>query len=221
MRLADCFVGVLAYTELTLRQPAAGYDEFRRRVEAMLGEAAERARRAGVTDADYKAALFAVAAWIDETVMCSGWSDAARWEKELLQRIHFNTARAGVELFSRLEQLAPQQKAVREVYYLCLELGFKGKYVYDSDPNVLRSLKQKHLELLVPDAGIQLEADARLFPDAYPAPRPESAEARRRFSVSTATIAIAVIPAAVVAVLYAAYHVALHGLVTAFLPLMK
>ena len=63
MRLADCFIDVLAYAKLYLRRPGPDYDAFRARVLKLLQEAKERSEAAGYSSADHQSALFAVAAW--------------------------------------------------------------------------------------------------------------------------------------------------------------
>jgi type VI secretion system protein ImpK len=77
---------------------------------------------------------FALVAFIDETVLSPTNDFALRkeWEQLPLQLEHFKEHLAGVKFFERLDGLLEQPEMENadlvEVYYLCLVLGFKGKY---------------------------------------------------------------------------------------------
>ena len=61
------------------------------------------------------------------------------WLSEPLQIKLFDTFNAGEEFFSNLSELrlrTTNNKDVLEIYYLCLSLGFKGKYQLQS-PEIL------------------------------------------------------------------------------------
>ncbi len=119
-------------------------------------------------------------AYVDEAVLTSAWPEAQRWQGQQLQKILFNTSRAGVEFFQRLESLPGTEKAVREVFYFCLMLGFKGRYAFTSDRLMLDSIKQKQLEVLVEGTETAgLDGRHILFPAAYPAGRVEVPVRRR------------------------------------------
>lgn len=217
MRLVDCYIDVLAYTTLWLRRPGEDYDGFRGRVLTLLGESKTRALTAGFTADEYQNALFAVVAWIDEAVMTTpDWPGTARWRKELLQNAYFQTGRAGIEFFTRLEQLVAHQQAVREVYYFCLMLGFKGRYVTRAQERALDDIKAHHVAMLVRDAPtIAMDEDAVLFPEAYSAPSGGRREkARRGFSM--ATLAVMLAPVAVLVLLYLSYQLVIGNMARSF-----
>lgn len=80
---------------------------------------------------DIEDTIFALTAFIDETIASSNWSQKDQWLARRLQLELFSTANAGEEFFLKLEKLQQQvrEKApLLEVYYLCLNLGFEGKY---------------------------------------------------------------------------------------------
>ena len=215
MRLADCFIDVLAYTKLFLRKPVHGYDEFRERVERLLGGSRSAAERSGFSTDDHRNALVPVVAYIDEAVMTSDWPEAENWKKSLLQKTHFGTTKAGVEFFERLDRLSAQNKAIREVYYFCLMLGFKGQFVYQHDPGGLQKLKQQTLELLVEGSETAgLEPCTVLFPSAYPSDT--SQLKRSRPPISKAMLLAILAPPALVAVLYLIYQFLLAQLAANF-----
>jgi hypothetical protein len=65
----------------------------------------------------------------DETILKhTTWKHHNAWDALPLQLEYYQTRNAGEEFFERLERLRPEQHAVREIYYICLGLGFSGQY---------------------------------------------------------------------------------------------
>ncbi len=78
-----------------------------------------------------QAAKFALAAFVDETVLTIDFPLRDEWEKYPLQLQYFGEHLAGVKFFERLDSLLKnieENGDVIEVYYMCLLLGYKGKY---------------------------------------------------------------------------------------------
>lgn len=73
-------------------------------------------------------ARFALVAWADEMILRTEWSGREEWLRELLQLQLYRTNRAGDEFYDHLARLRPDQTHAREVYFLCLALGFEGQY---------------------------------------------------------------------------------------------
>ncbi len=74
---------------------------------------------------------FALAAFIDETVLTADFPLRQEWEKYPLQLEYFGEHLAGVKFFERLEELLKetlQNVDIIELYYVCLLLGYKGRY---------------------------------------------------------------------------------------------
>ncbi len=86
---------------------------------------------------EVRSAKYALAAFIDETILHSRCLHKERWADNPLQLEYFGTYLAGEAFFDYLEEIRRQGASrpdLLEVYYLCLLLGFKGKYgVSDSD----------------------------------------------------------------------------------------
>lgn len=112
------------------------------------------------------AARFALVAWIDETLGKSDWSGRAQWEASLLQLEQYNTNRAGNEFFQRLAALRPDQNHAREIYFLCLALGFGGQYTGHEAERL--SIMQQQYELLrAAHRARDVSAMVPLAPPAY------------------------------------------------------
>ncbi|MDA3960410.1 MAG: DotU family type IV/VI secretion system protein [Planctomycetota bacterium] len=131
--LVDCcqaFVGLV----LTLEQDHAdtGADDLKGNGERLLMELERDAQREGVGMLDIDAAKYALAALLDEKVLCSEIAAMADWINEPLQMRLYGTFAAGEEFYNRIDELRRDPGGPRlialEVYHLCLGLGFKGKF---------------------------------------------------------------------------------------------
>jgi type VI secretion system protein ImpK len=97
----------------------------------MFAEGDQRAAGSGVSKDVLLEAKFALAAFLDEMVMTSRWPEKHQWASQLLQYEIFQTQVAGVEFFDHLDGVRrrlPLNAHLLEIYYLCLLLGFQGKY---------------------------------------------------------------------------------------------
>ncbi|HTN67408.1 MAG TPA: DotU family type IV/VI secretion system protein [Burkholderiaceae bacterium] len=223
MRLSDCFIPVLATVRQFQRAPAGDAAALAAQLDPLIADARNKARDAGFTDANIEAAWFAVAAWVDESLLALDWHDTIEWQRRLLQKRYFNTASAGVEFFSRLESLNVGQLAVREVYYLCLAMGFAGRYGYDRNQKALEDIKRQNLQLLLQgDDGMPGEAGRLLFPDGYAAGSPLSGAQKRgnlrRWRLSALTLSTLVLPLVALIALYGIYHAVIWQMVNTILP---
>jgi type VI secretion system protein ImpK len=133
------------------KQVAADAESFRTRIKQVLASAEQEATTLGYAGDDVRFALFAVIAFLDETVLNSGQPMFAEWPRRTLQEEVFGVHMAGELFFQYLQQLMERQDSgdlvdVLEVYSLCLLLGFKGRYsaTHGGDVQVLiRQLAEK------------------------------------------------------------------------------
>lgn len=121
--------------DLVLRVKAglvAASNDLRPNVAAMLKEMEERAEVLRFSDKVMKQVKFALAAFMDETILTNDFPLKEEWEKYPLQLEYFGEHLAGVTFFERLKDMCQNHLDTMidaiEVYYLCLLLGFKGKY---------------------------------------------------------------------------------------------
>ncbi len=125
--------------------------EMRQLVDGRLKDLDARGVELGYKEAQLQNVKFALAAFVDETVMAGGFAVRNEWERYPLQLQYFQEQFAGVKFFDRLEAMLKNAEAeadVIEVYYLCLLLGLKGKYhIYLEDqlPGVLQNVAD-HLQ---------------------------------------------------------------------------
>jgi type VI secretion system protein ImpK len=106
-------------------------NDLRQLVHRLLEEMEQRGVTLRYSERQVKAVKFALAAFLDETMLASDFPFRDEWEKFPLQLEYFDEHLAGHTFFARLESLLKHIQAeadVVKVYYLCLLLGFKGQY---------------------------------------------------------------------------------------------
>ncbi len=169
MRLSDFFIPLIAfvrsYENATLGSPQEVSDS----IDLMIQQARTEALNAGVSIETFQQGLFPVAAWADERIARrKTWQSAMAWQPFLLQRKYFKTSVAGREFFTRLELLTPQDTAVRELYLLCLSLGFVGRYGAVGDGAQLESIRFSQYKQFLHDTElVDVGKNKPLFPTAY------------------------------------------------------
>jgi type VI secretion system protein ImpK len=123
---------------------------LKNRVYEMFERFESNARKIGIDNEKTRLAKFALVAFLDETIISSSWAQKEAWLSDPLQIKLFDTFNAGEEFFNILNDLTQRtsaNKEVLEVYYLCLSLGFKGKYQLQSPENLRRIIDDLNLEL--------------------------------------------------------------------------
>lgn len=107
--------------------------ELRPLIDALIKQLEQRGDKLGYKERHLQTIKFALAAFVDETVLIADFPLREEWEKYPLQLEYVGEHLAGLTFFERLEATMknPQGEAdfdVIEVCYLCLLLGYKGKY---------------------------------------------------------------------------------------------
>ena len=104
---------------------------LRQRVRDLLERTEREARNKGYTPTDIRSAEFALVAFLDETIIASDWGNKEEWLTRPLQLELFDRFDAGEEFFTKLDRLRQHPLdniSLIRIYYLCLALGFRGKY---------------------------------------------------------------------------------------------
>ncbi len=171
MRIVDCFTEVILFTRKFVRgeMQVQGVEEVRRILLALFEQSREQAEQHGMQADYFEQAKYPVVALVDELLQCSDWEQKAEWQKNSLQRHYFDTTSAGAEFYDRLNVLNKfgPDRDIREVYALCLGLGFKGRYFRGEDRKAYEEIKAFNLSLLLPDEAQRNIDSATLFPFAY------------------------------------------------------
>lgn len=215
MQLIDCFMQLVGYV-VSFREGVPEHQPDFEQVQADLRRLVAQSERlglqAGVDPGDFDQARFMVCAWVDEAILASAWDQRQRWQREQLQRLHYNTTDAGVEAFERLNKLETHQREVREVYYLCLSLGFKGRFIREEDELLLDQLKTSNLKVLMGGtSGIPSLEAMELFPGATPAQAAAVAAPPACFRPSLLSALALLAPVLLFGFLYLIYRFVLSG----------
>ena len=114
-------------------QAISDANAFRHHTREAMKTATNQALAAGYTADDARFATFAAVAFLDESVLNSQNPIFADWLRKPLQEELFGTHIAGEVFFQNLQQLIGKADShdladLLEVHYLCLLLGFCGKY---------------------------------------------------------------------------------------------
>jgi type VI secretion system protein ImpK len=213
MRLADCFTDMISYTLLLLKKQGEPipFDQAVSHIDRLVHDSEALFEKSGITREDYDLARFAVFAWIDESIMRSTWEGRRQWQGHQLQRRFFQTADAGELFFQKLNMIGLHQNPVREVYYICLVLGFTGQYHRQGDEMLLDQLRISNLKLLT-GSSMDLPDMSRitLFPKAYVKEQDsEDSAGSQRFS--WITLAVFLAPAGFYGLLFLVYTFVLNN----------
>lgn len=157
---SDCIVLIL---QLRASDAFGEAPVLRERIKELFDRIERVAKGAGYTRAEVQRALFALVAFIDETILTSDWSGKEAWATEPLQLELYDRNDAGEVFFNYLDQMlkAPRENAdVLEVYYLCMALGFRGQYLIFQQHKLRALIEEAHAEL----QKLKVQPDESLAP---------------------------------------------------------
>jgi type VI secretion system protein ImpK len=216
MRLSDCFIKLIAYVAY-LTKPSAErqptFEQVNADIQRLIAESEAIFNTGGFSSEDYDLARFAVFAWIDERLLSSEWPGKIDWMRDQLQRRYFHTTEAGEHFFQKLNTIGPHQRDVREVYYICLAMGFAGQYCNEGDDYLLDQLKISNLKVLTGGSmGVPALDHQNLFPEAYPSDRNLPAATRKGGRFSVAYLMGAVTPVILLGAMFFIYQFILNSI---------
>ncbi len=140
--------------DLILRLKAgivAPSNDLRPKIAGMLEDFEKRAERYRFNHKIVQVSKFALASFVDETVLTNNFPLKNEWEKNPLQLEYFGEQLAGNKFFDKLDAMLKQIDVTVdavEIYYFCMLLGFKGRYaIYEQDK--LLSIMQATANALV------------------------------------------------------------------------
>ena len=123
---------------------------LRTKAQDLLSKIERHAQIQGNHPENIQKAKFALVAFLDEAINLSGWSHKNDWLSQPLQLLMFNSYNAGEEFFDYLDKLRTnirENREIIEIYYLCLILGFKGKYLIHDPEHLRKRIDQIYQEL--------------------------------------------------------------------------
>lgn len=157
-------------------------------------------------------ARYALAALLDELVMMSQWKGRHAWVSDSLQMRLYGEHLAGVNFFERLARIrqgGEMNLAVLEVYYVCLQLGFQGKYAIN---------QKEELKALQVDIKNQIDLYKGVMSPSLSYEPKDRIENLQETGRTVPVKWVLAGSAALVCVLYLGYGLGLHGLYKAHQP---
>jgi type IV/VI secretion system ImpK/VasF family protein len=121
--------------------------QLRQTIDHLIATAHARTAELSISEPDFRAALFAVVAFLDEHL--ANYYHPTELPPAALTLHYFEDNNAGVGFFTRLEQLVVEQRwNVVRIYYLALGLGFAGQYAFSSDRSALVAHRRRLATLM-------------------------------------------------------------------------
>lgn len=142
---------LLARLRNTLNQPDPG--DLRERAVAAMREFETRARDSGVSIELLRPAHYALCASIDDVVLNTPWGSTGVWDTRSLVSTFHQEVHGGERFFDLLRQMSQNPGTflpVIELMYLCMSLGFQGRYRLSArGPAELDRLREEIYAVLV------------------------------------------------------------------------
>lgn len=133
--LAFCFQEAITAVERlrSNRQPVQDAESFRFQMRETFKKAGEESRKRGYSGEDVQFAVFAIVAWLDESILNLRSPVFADWPRRPMQEELFGHHVAGEIFFQNLKKIMERDDSqdaadLLEVYQLCMLLGFAGRY---------------------------------------------------------------------------------------------
>jgi type VI secretion system protein ImpK len=152
------------------RQTVTSAESFRTQMLQAIGIAEQEARSRGYNTDDLNQVKFALVAFLDESALGCRNPAFADWHRLPVQAQLYGHQLAGEVFFQELQKTlnradSQQTADLLEVYYLCLLLGFKGRYAAGGDlRSIMASIQEKirrvrgPSSVLSPRGGIPADA---------------------------------------------------------------
>lgn len=133
-------------------------DGLRRSIAIAVREFEQRALQTGMDTRSLRAARYALCATIDDLVLNTPWGSQSAWTSQSLTSLFHNEVSGGERFFDILKQMEQEMGRhgdVVELMFLCLSLGFEGRYrimprgaatLAEFRDNVFRTLRARKAE---------------------------------------------------------------------------
>jgi type VI secretion system protein ImpK len=131
------------------RQNVSSAEAFRSQMLQALAAAEQEARSRGCSVEDLQEVKFALIAFLDETALGSRNPAFTDWNRLPVQAQLYGHLQGGEVFFQQLQKSLNRSDSretadLLEVYYLCLLLGFKGRYAAGGDlPAIMNMVREK------------------------------------------------------------------------------
>lgn len=181
------------------RQPVSDAVSFRGQIWEAVKAADRDARNKGYAAEDIELATFAVVAFLDESILNLRHPIFADWSRQPLQEQRYGHHIAGEIFFQNLQKLLLRTESneladLLEIHYLCLLLGFAGRYSLGGRGELRAILQQtaEKLQRIRPSSAV-LSPQAELTGGAAPRTMGDPWVKRLMFAAIASLILLAVL----------------------------
>jgi type VI secretion system protein ImpK len=181
-------------------------ESFRYYLREAIRTAVQEAKNRGYSADDIKMATLALVGFLDESVLNTHDPLFADWPRKPLQEELFGIHMAGELFFRNLEQLSARPDAadladLLEVHYLCLLLGYGGRYSVGG---------RAELQAITQSTGDRIRRIRGVSTDPFSMPPAEAPPVRQRANPWVKRLAIAaVVCCGLMLVLFVAFRLTL------------
>jgi type VI secretion system protein ImpK len=130
---SNTLIAVLTALSNSLSHPNIA--QLQQELATEISKLDNRLQQRGVNNEEALTARYILCTAIDETVMNTPWGADSGWGQRSLLRVYHNEASGGERFFTLLDQLMSRPRDYHdllELFYVLLNMGFKGKYQLDS-----------------------------------------------------------------------------------------
>jgi type IV/VI secretion system ImpK/VasF family protein len=167
MELYDITKDLFTYLSNLRWRVASGekpsHEEIQKDIFAVFRNQENRIRKHPAMRPGFDKVKYPLVVFADEMILNSDLENAPDWDAMLLEQHFYETNIGGDRFFELLEEAESPDPQVALILYLCLELGFRGRYASDED--TINYLKE---ELFKAFADTINTGGKRLCPEAYP-----------------------------------------------------
>jgi type VI secretion system protein ImpK len=150
-------------------------ESFRATLRKMISAAVKDASAMGYSDEASKMAIYAMIAFLDESILNSKDPTFADWARRPLQEEMFGGHFAGEYFFRNVTDLlnrpeSPEVADVLELHALCLLLGYRGRFAF-GDASEISSILRRMRDKIIRIRGNYALFRPRETPAAPPTPK--------------------------------------------------
>ena len=161
---------VFSYAALLPRDPDGvhpSYTQYRESVLTALNNVESEAANHGIEAEDAREACYALCFFMDEQVAQSEWREKMQWAAEPLGIMRQQDPEGGVNFFRRLEGFGDRQKDLKEVFLVCLAMGYRGRYAEMEATKQAAEIGDIRQKLVRGIRKAPLDKQSELFPEGY------------------------------------------------------
>jgi type VI secretion system protein ImpK len=189
------------------RQQVQDSESFRAQMRRSLQAAMQEARSLGYSSETVQMGVFAVVAYMDESVLNLQSPAFADWARRPLQEELFGGHLAGETFFRNMKTLLGQQDSSEvadalELHCLCLQMGYRGRYALGDSGELHQLLRQAQEKIQ------RIRGAAHLVPPMAP---PEVRTARAKDSWSRALLITTCVLAGLTIIAFGGFELALSS----------